>query len=160
MRVDANIILPKLTDTMLSGRGHYDNDSNNTQETLAMTKNAINCFEIPVKDLDRVVDFYENMLQLQLQRDSMEVSVRTIYRDVQDLSLSGVPVIAETGTGYRLDKSYNLPPLTFSETELEYRREDGEFSSRIVRPLGLSSGPMCGHWSRGVNYATTTGNSA
>jgi predicted DNA-binding transcriptional regulator YafY len=51
--------------------------------------------------------------------DRLEVSVRTVYRDVQDLSLSGIPIIAQTGEGYRLDKSYNLPPLTFGENELE-----------------------------------------
>jgi predicted DNA-binding transcriptional regulator YafY len=49
----------------------------------------------------------------------LEVSTRTIYRDIQDLSLSGVPVISQTGSGYRLDKSYHLPPITFSEAELE-----------------------------------------
>jgi predicted DNA-binding transcriptional regulator YafY len=49
----------------------------------------------------------------------LEVSARTIYRDIQDLSLSGVPVISQTGSGYRLDKSYHLPPITFSEAELE-----------------------------------------
>ena len=49
----------------------------------------------------------------------LEVSVRTIYRDIQDLSLSGVPVIAQTGSGYRLDRHYHLPPITFSEAELE-----------------------------------------
>lgn len=51
--------------------------------------------------------------------ERLEVSVRTVYRDVQDLSLSGIPIIAQTGEGYRLDKSYNLPPLTFGENELE-----------------------------------------
>ncbi len=51
--------------------------------------------------------------------ESLEVSERTVYRDVQDLSLSGVPIIAETGVGYSLDKAYNLPPITFSEAELE-----------------------------------------
>lgn len=51
--------------------------------------------------------------------DRLEVSVRTIYRDVQDLSLSGIPIISETGIGYSLDKNYNLPPVTFTETELE-----------------------------------------
>ncbi|HEY9051119.1 MAG TPA: YafY family protein [Gammaproteobacteria bacterium] len=49
----------------------------------------------------------------------LEVSTRTIYRDMDDLSLSGVPIIAETGIGYRLDRAYNLPPITFSEAELE-----------------------------------------
>lgn len=49
----------------------------------------------------------------------LEVSERTIYRDMQDLSLSSVPVISETGVGYSIDSSYNLPPITFSEDELE-----------------------------------------
>ena len=48
----------------------------------------------------------------------LNVSERTIYRDVQDLSLCGVPIVGETGTGYRLMKGYQLPPLMFSEEEL------------------------------------------
>ena len=51
--------------------------------------------------------------------EELDVSVRTVYRDVQDLSLSGTPILSETGRGYKLDKSYNLPPITFSEAELE-----------------------------------------
>jgi predicted DNA-binding transcriptional regulator YafY len=49
----------------------------------------------------------------------LEVSERTIYRDIQDLSLSGIPIIAETGLGYRLMKGFRLPPLMFDEEELE-----------------------------------------
>jgi len=49
----------------------------------------------------------------------LEVSVRTIYRDMKDLSLSSVPVISETGVGYSIDSSYSLPPITFNEDELE-----------------------------------------
>ncbi len=50
--------------------------------------------------------------------EALEVSERTIYRDIQDLSLSGVPIEAETGTGYRLMKGFQLPPLMFTEEEL------------------------------------------
>jgi predicted DNA-binding transcriptional regulator YafY len=50
--------------------------------------------------------------------DELEVSERTIYRDIQDLSLSGVPVIGEAGVGYRLMKGFQLSPLMFSEEEL------------------------------------------
>lgn len=48
-----------------------------------------------------------------------EVSVRTIYRDVEMLSLTGVPVYAERGAqgGYRLLEGYFLPPVTFSRAE-------------------------------------------
>lgn len=48
----------------------------------------------------------------------LEVSERTIYRDIQDLSLSGVPITGEVGVGYRLMKGFNLPPLMFNEEEL------------------------------------------
>lgn len=49
----------------------------------------------------------------------LEVSERTIYRDMQDLSLSSVPIISATGVGYSIDPSYSLPPITFNEDELE-----------------------------------------
>jgi predicted DNA-binding transcriptional regulator YafY len=46
-----------------------------------------------------------------------EVSVRTIYRDLEALSEGGVPLIATPGKGYRLMEGYFLPPLTFTGTE-------------------------------------------
>jgi predicted DNA-binding transcriptional regulator YafY len=49
----------------------------------------------------------------------LQVSPRTIYRDVQDLVLSGVPVLGEAGVGYALPKSFDLPPLMFDEAEIE-----------------------------------------
>ncbi|MGD8913945.1 MAG: YafY family protein [Candidatus Thiodiazotropha sp.] len=49
----------------------------------------------------------------------LEVSERTIYRDIQDISLSGIPIIAETGMGYRLIEGFRLPPLMFDVEELE-----------------------------------------
>jgi len=50
--------------------------------------------------------------------EKLEVSERTIYRDMQDLSLSGIPIISEPGVGYRLMKGFHLPPLMFNEEEL------------------------------------------
>ena len=51
--------------------------------------------------------------------DRLEVSERTIYRDIQDLTLSGIPIVAEPGSGYRLMDGYRLPPLMFDQAELE-----------------------------------------
>lgn len=48
----------------------------------------------------------------------LEVSERTIYRDIQDLSLSGVPITGEAGRGYRLMQGFRLAPLMFNEEEL------------------------------------------
>lgn len=48
-----------------------------------------------------------------------EVSIRTIYRDVEMLSETGVPVYAERGMrgGYRLLEGYFLPPVAFTRAE-------------------------------------------
>ena len=48
-----------------------------------------------------------------------EVSLRTLYRDIQDLQDSGVPIIGEAGVGYMIDKTYHLPPIMFDADEVE-----------------------------------------
>ena len=50
---------------------------------------------------------------------ALEVSERTIYRDVRDLSLSGVPIEGEAGVGYALRRDFDLPPLMFDYEEIE-----------------------------------------
>lgn len=47
------------------------------------------------------------------------ISERTLYRDVADLLASGVPIESEAGVGYRLPRSFELPPLMFTADELE-----------------------------------------
>lgn len=51
--------------------------------------------------------------------DRMGVSVRTIYRYINDLSVSGIPIYGEPGIGYRMDDDFELPPLTLNPNELE-----------------------------------------
>jgi predicted DNA-binding transcriptional regulator YafY len=51
--------------------------------------------------------------------DTLGVSLRTIYRDVADLQLSGVPIEGEAGVGYVLRKGADIPPLMFTAEELE-----------------------------------------
>ena len=49
----------------------------------------------------------------------LEVSERTIYRDVADLLGSGVPIDGEAGVGYRIKPGFDLPPLMFTHDEIE-----------------------------------------
>ena len=49
----------------------------------------------------------------------LRVSERTVYRDVRDLSLSGIPVMGEAGVGYRLDRGFDLRPIMFTQIEIE-----------------------------------------
>ena len=48
-----------------------------------------------------------------------EVSVRTVYRDLDDLSASGVPLVGTPGEGYRLSPGWKMPALRFDIEEIE-----------------------------------------
>lgn len=48
-----------------------------------------------------------------------DVSLRTIYRDMETLAASGVPIEGERGIGYRVTAVITLPPLNLTMTEVE-----------------------------------------
>jgi len=50
--------------------------------------------------------------------ERLEVSARTIYRDIADLQASGVPIDGEAGVGYVLRTGFELPPLMFTRDEI------------------------------------------
>jgi predicted DNA-binding transcriptional regulator YafY len=58
-------------------------------------------------------------LQARQLAEMLGVSLRTVYRDVADLQLSGVPIEGEAGVGYVLRKGSDIPPLMFTPDELE-----------------------------------------
>lgn len=49
----------------------------------------------------------------------LEVSPRTIYRDIRDLAARGVPIDGEAGVGYILRPGFDLPPLMFDQQQIE-----------------------------------------
>jgi predicted DNA-binding transcriptional regulator YafY len=49
----------------------------------------------------------------------LEVSLRTVYRDVADLLGQRVPIRGEAGLGYVLDRDFDMPPLMLTPDELE-----------------------------------------
>lgn len=51
--------------------------------------------------------------------DRLEVSTRTLWRDMATLIASGLPVEGERGVGYILREPITLPPLTLTEDETE-----------------------------------------
>lgn len=73
---------------------------------------------------DRLFDIIQILRDGQLHRaqdmaETLEVSVRTIYRDMDTLVASGVPVQGERGVGYMITEAISLPPLTLTVEELE-----------------------------------------
>ena len=51
--------------------------------------------------------------------EELEVSLRTVYRDINSLVGQGVPIRGEAGIGYVLGEGYDMPPLMFTADELE-----------------------------------------
>jgi predicted DNA-binding transcriptional regulator YafY len=49
--------------------------------------------------------------------ERLEVSLRTVYRDIAQLQHQGVPIEGEAGLGYRLGSGFELPPLMFTQIE-------------------------------------------
>ena len=49
--------------------------------------------------------------------ERLEVSLRTVYRDIAQLQHQGVPIEGEAGVGYRLGSGFELPPLMFTQDE-------------------------------------------
>jgi predicted DNA-binding transcriptional regulator YafY len=77
-----------------------------------------------VRRADRLFEIIQFLRRAELVRArelsaALEVSERTIYRDIQDLIASGVPIEGEAGVGYVLKPGFDLPPLMFSEQEIE-----------------------------------------
>jgi predicted DNA-binding transcriptional regulator YafY len=77
-----------------------------------------------VRRADRLFEIIQSMRRQSLVRArdlsaALEVSERTIYRDIQDLIGSGVPVRGEAGVGYQLEHGFELPPLMFNHEEIE-----------------------------------------
>ncbi len=73
---------------------------------------------------DRLFDIIQILRDGKLHRardiaDRLNVSVRTIYRDMDTLAASGVPVEGARGVGYMAREAITLPPLTLSAEELE-----------------------------------------
>ena len=73
---------------------------------------------------DRLFEIIQILRRRRLVRaqdlaERLEVSERTIYRDVRDLIASGVPIDGEAGVGYLLRDGFDLPPLMFNEQEIE-----------------------------------------
>lgn len=79
---------------------------------------------MPVRRSDRLFQIIlllgrNKVLTARYLAENLAVSERTVYRDIRDLALSGVPIEGEAGVGFMLRKGYQIPPLMFNEEELQ-----------------------------------------
>ncbi len=73
---------------------------------------------------DRLFEIIQTFRDGRLHRaseiaDRLEVSTRTIWRDMATLIASGLPIEGERGVGYILREPITLPPLTLTEAEMQ-----------------------------------------
>ena len=54
--------------------------------------------------------------------EMLEVSIRTVYRDIAALQAARTPVEGAPGLGYVMRRGYDLPPLNFDDEETEALR--------------------------------------
>jgi predicted DNA-binding transcriptional regulator YafY len=72
--------------------------------------------------------------------DELGVSLRTLYRDIDTLKAQGAPIDGEAGVGYVLRPGFMLPPLMFSEEEIEALVLGGRWvAGRTDEPLGRAA---------------------
>ena len=72
--------------------------------------------------------------------DELGVSLRTIYRDIQTLIGQGAMIDGEAGVGYVLRPGFVLPPLMFSDEELEALVLGSRFiAQRADQPLAAAA---------------------
>ena len=69
--------------------------------------------------LVQVLRRFRQPVTAQALAEELEVSVRSVYRDVQTLRGEGATIEGEPGIGYVLRPGFLLPPLMFSDDELE-----------------------------------------
>jgi predicted DNA-binding transcriptional regulator YafY len=74
---------------------------------------------------DRLFDIIQTLraaarpLTAAVLAQKLEITVRTIYRDIAALQASRVPIEGAPGIGYLLRRSFNLPPLMFTADEFD-----------------------------------------
>ena len=76
---------------------------------------------------DRLFDLINILRDGKLHRakdiaETLEVSVRTVWRDMATLMATGLPVEGERGVGYMLSAPITLPPVALTREELEALR--------------------------------------
>jgi predicted DNA-binding transcriptional regulator YafY len=70
-------------------------------------------------DILRVVRAASRPVTAASLADELEVTVRTVYRDIATLQARRIPIEGAPGIGYVLRRGFELPPLMFTEDEAE-----------------------------------------
>jgi len=91
-------------------------------------------------DLLQVFRRYRHPVSGAVLAEELGVSLRTIYRDIDALKAQGAAIDGEAGVGFVLKPGFMLPPLMFSEDEIEALVLGSRWvAERADQPLGAAA---------------------
>ena len=64
--------------------------------------------------------------------ERFDISLRTVYRDINTLKTAGIPIIGDPGIGYSIMDGYRLPPIMFTEAEVASLLTAEKFIGKIT----------------------------
>lgn len=59
----------------------------------------------------------KNIIKAKTIAERYDISLRTVYRDMNTLKSAGIPIIGDPGIGYSIMEGYRIPPIMFSQGE-------------------------------------------
>jgi predicted DNA-binding transcriptional regulator YafY len=91
-------------------------------------------------DLIQVLRRHRRPVSGAMLAEAVGVSLRTLYRDIDTLKIQGAHIDGEPGVGYVLRPGYMLPPLMFTEEEIEALVLGSRWvAERADAPLGAAA---------------------
>src|SRR5882724_7310418 len=91
-------------------------------------------------DLIQVLRGYRRPVSGAVLAEALGISLRTLYRDIDTLNAQGAHIDGEPGVGFVLRPGFMLPPLMFSEDEIEALVLGGRWVARRTdEPLGKAA---------------------
>jgi predicted DNA-binding transcriptional regulator YafY len=91
-------------------------------------------------DLIQVLRRHRRPVSGALLAEATGVSLRTLYRDIETLKAQGAHIDGEAGVGYVLRPGFMLPPMMFSEDEIEALVLGSRWvAERADAPLGAAA---------------------
>ncbi len=84
--------------------------------------------------LSAIITFLQSRSLVTAQQiaDRFEISLRTVYRDINALMESGIPIAGEAGRGYSIETGYHLPPIMFTREEAAAMITTGKMAEKFT----------------------------
>lgn len=84
--------------------------------------------------LSAIITFLQSRRLITAQQiaERFEISLRTVYRDINALMESGIPIAGEAGRGYSIESGYHLPPVMFTREEAAAMITAGKMAEKFT----------------------------